>query len=290
MTPAGDPPRTPAPPADGSSAPPPARWPPKRRLFGVPVSETDYDEVVAAIGAAVEERRSALVAHLPVHGVIEAYRDPTFRAQLDRFDIVAPDGQPVRWALNRLTGSGLQERVYGPESMLRVCGEAAARQWPVYLLGSTPEVLERLAAGLSRRFPGLALVGVESPPFRPLTADEDRALVERVNGSGARVVFLGLGCPKQEHFAFDHRDRIDAVQVCVGAAFDFVAGTKPMAPAWMQRAGLEWLFRLWSEPARLWKRYLVTNTIFLGLMAKSLVLGRSNRADGGRSDGAMGAS
>lgn len=256
-----------------SAAEAPRTWPAKRRLFGVGISETDYDEALAAILRAAEGRRAALVAHMPVHGLIEAHRDPSYRLELNDFQIVAPDGQPVRWALNWLAGSRLRERVYGPELMLRVCREASSHGLPVYLFGSTPDVVQRLGERLVERFPALPIVGVESPPFRPLTPEEDRALVDRINASGARIVFVGLGCPKQERFAFAHRNRIHAVQVCVGAAFDFIAGSKPMAPRWMQRAGLEWLFRVANEPRRLWRRYLVTNSVFIALVTRSL-LGR----------------
>jgi exopolysaccharide biosynthesis WecB/TagA/CpsF family protein len=170
-----------------------------------------------------------------------------------------------------LHGAGLRERVYGPELMLRLCRMAADAGLGVYLYGGTPEVLDRLVARLSRRCPGLCVVGAEAPPFRTLTADEDEAVCARIRSSGARLVFIGLGCPKQDLFAHAHRDRIAAVQICVGAAFDFHAGVKPMAPRWMQRSGFEWLFRLAQEPRRLGRRYLVTNTVFLTMFARALL-------------------
>jgi exopolysaccharide biosynthesis WecB/TagA/CpsF family protein len=138
---------------------------------------------------------------------------------------------------------------------------------PIYLYGGTPEVAQTIRENLISRYSGLRVVGSESPPFRPLTPQEQDELVERVNGSGAGVVFIGLGCPKQDHFAYEHADRIQAVQVCVGAAFDFHAGNKKMAPPWMQRRGLEWLFRLSQEPGRLWRRYLITNSLFVWKLA-----------------------
>jgi exopolysaccharide biosynthesis WecB/TagA/CpsF family protein len=176
---------------------------------------------------------------------------------------VAPDGQPVRWALNHFHQARLADRVYGPELMLRLCARAEQEQVGIYLYGSRLYVLERLSGKLLRRFPRLRIAGYESPPFRALTEKEDRETVSRINSSGAGLIFIGLGCPKQEHFAYDHRDSIRGVQLCVGAAFDFHAGSKRMAPAWMQRHGLEWAFRLMSEPKRLWKRYLCTNSLFL---------------------------
>src|SRR5262249_33817743 len=144
---------------------------------------------------------------------------------------------------------------------------AAAQGVPIYLYGGNPVVLEQLQANLRKQFPELLIAGAESPPFRVLTREEDESVVERINASGAQLVFIGLGCPKQDHFAHEHRDRIRAVQLCVGAAFDFLAGTKKTAPAWMQRHGLEWLYRLCQEPRRLWKRYLVTNSIFVAKLA-----------------------
>jgi len=136
-----------------------------------------------------------------------------------------------------------------------------------------PQVLVGLRGNLTSRYPSLRILGAESPPFRPLTDEEDRETVDRINGSGARLIFLGLGCPRQDLFAFDHRDTIRGIQISVGAAFDFIAGNKKMAPSWMQRNGLEWLFRLTREPGRLWKRYLYTNTLFLG----KIFLEASNR-------------
>jgi exopolysaccharide biosynthesis WecB/TagA/CpsF family protein len=157
----------------------------------------------------------------------------------------------------------MRERVYGPELMLRLCARAAEAEIPVYLYGSTPEVITRLQRSLTVMFPALKIAGAESPPFRALTPEEDKDVVRRINESGAAILFLGLGCPKQEHFAADHASRIRAVQLCVGAAFDFHAGMKPMAPAWMQQRGLEWFYRLCHEPRRLGRRYLKTNAIFL---------------------------
>ncbi|TXH00524.1 MAG: glycosyltransferase [Candidatus Moraniibacteriota bacterium] len=237
--------------------------PPKHDLFGVSVSQTSYEEATALVMQAAKERRPMLVDHMPVHGLIEACQDSSLNEKMRHFDIVAPDGQPVRWALNRFYGAGLSDRVYGPALMLRLCRQAEREGVGVYLYGSQQAVLEQLQDNLLRQFPKLRIVGAESPPFRPLTAEEDQAAVERINDSGAGLIFLGLGCPKQEHFAYDHRDRINGVQLCVGAAFDFHAGCKKMAPKWMQRNGLEWAFRLMTEPGRLWRRYFRTNSHFL---------------------------
>jgi N-acetylglucosaminyldiphosphoundecaprenol N-acetyl-beta-D-mannosaminyltransferase len=211
-----------------------------------------------------------------VHGLVLARRDSTLRSMINCFDIVAPDGQPVRWALKCFHGITLPDRVYGPENMLRLCAGAAAADIPVYLYGSYPLVVENLHRSLEEKFPRLQVVGCESPPFRPLTPEEDQAVIRRINATGAGIIFLGLGCPRQDIFAYMHRQSIKGVQVCVGAAFDFHAGNKKMAPAWMQRRGLEWLFRLMQEPGRLWHRYLLTNSAFLFQLA--IELGRRSLA------------
>jgi exopolysaccharide biosynthesis WecB/TagA/CpsF family protein len=212
-----------------------------------------------------------------VHAIITASCDPELRDKCNTFDMVTPDGQPVRWALNLLYGAKLKERVYGPELMLRLCRRAGEVGIPVYLYGGSPVVVEALRTNLSEMYPKLEIAGYESPPYRPLTADEDEAVVQRINDSGAGIVFIGLGCPKQDRFAYDHRKSIDGVQLCVGAAFDLHAGAKNSAPGWMQKRGLEWLYRLIQEPKRLWRRYLVTNSVFLWKLALALARRRSLR-------------
>jgi len=242
-------------------------WPPKRSVFGVEVSATSYDESVETVLAAARQGQAAIVSCHAVHALITACDDPVLRQQVNTFDLVTPDGQPVRWALNLLHKARLRRRVYGPELMLRLCAAAAAQRVPIYLYGGSPDVARDLPERLQARFSGLVIAGSESPPYRPLSAEEDEALVGRIRASGARILFIGLGCPKQDVFAYEHRDRLRLVQVCVGAAFDFHAGAKKMAPAWMQKYGLEWLFRLGQEPQRLWKRYLVTNSRFTARLA-----------------------
>ncbi len=246
-------------------------WPAKYRILGVQVSATTYDEAVDAILLAARTRQPAIVSLHPVHALIPASNDVRLREAVNRFDMVAPDGQPVRWALKWIHGVRLEDRVYGPELMLRVCSRAAQEGVGVYLYGSTQAIIDALSHKLPARFPGLKIAGAESPPYRELTADEDEATVRRINDSGEGIVFVGLGAPKQDWFAHEHRNRISAVQVCVGAAFDFHAGTVPMAPPWMQRNGLEWLFRLCMEPKRLWKRYLTANSQFAIRLAAALV-------------------
>ncbi len=255
-------------PSDNQGSPslegePTIAWPPKKDLFGVRVSVTTYEELVDCIVASAKRGVPAMVSLFSVHSLMTASNTPALREKVNEFQAIGPDGQPVRWALNWLHRADLPERVYGPETMLRICREAAAQGVPIYLYGSTQEVLDKLRENLVKMFPELLIVGVESPPFRDLTDEEADALVARVNGSGAGIFFVGLGCPKQDYFVRAFGDRLRPVQVAVGAAFDFHAGTKPMAPAWMQKRGLEWLYRLCSEPRRLWKRYFVTNSQYL---------------------------
>jgi N-acetylglucosaminyldiphosphoundecaprenol N-acetyl-beta-D-mannosaminyltransferase len=238
-------------------------WPVRRRVIGVPISCTTYDEVVASTIAAARRRTPSLVTALAVHGVVTAAEDAAFRRRIEDFHVVTPDGQPVRHALNLLYRAGLRERVYGPELTVRLCRRAAECGVPVYLYGSTPQTVEHLRRRLIERFPALQVVGAEPSVFRPLSPDEDRLLIERINKSGAGIVFVGLGCPRQEIFAHEHYPALRAVQVCVGAAFDFIAGTKRVAPRWMQDHALEWLYRLSQEPRRLFGRYATTNTKFV---------------------------
>lgn len=246
-------------------------WPQKYELFGVNVSATTYDAEADILIGAAQRGGSGIVAHTAVHPVITASRDADFRSKLNRFDIIAPDGQPVRWALRWLHGVKLPDRVYGPEMMLRLCRRASEAGVGIYLYGSSPEVVESLRDNLTRLYPLLRIAGYRSPPFRPLTAEEDKHVTTEINDSGAGIVFIGLSSPLQELFAYQHRESIKAVQVCVGAAFDFHAGNKKMAPPWMQRIGMEWLYRLGSEPSRLWRRYLYTNSLFLWYLSKGLV-------------------
>lgn len=198
--------------------------------------------------------------------LVEGVRDKAFRSKLNSFNLVCPDGQPVRWCLNYFYGAGLKDRVCGTTAMLRICEAAAAEGLGIYLYGSTPKTLAALETELTTRFPRLRIAGSESPPFRPLKGEELDEAVERINKSGAAFLFVGLGSPKQENFVWEQRSRIMAVQLCVGAAFDFIAGTKERAPLWMQRIGLEWLYRMCSEPGRLGKRYLLGNMHFLALL------------------------
>ena len=236
---------------------------PKVDVFGVGLSVTDYESATDQIIAAAAEHRSFGVAALATHGLMEAVADPVFRRKVNELDLVTPDGQPVRWAMNALHGTGLDERVYGPDLVDHVCARAEREQVSMYLYGSTPETCEAFVATLRRRFPRLVIADVQPDRFRDSTAEERRADIKRINASGAGVVLVGRGCPRQERWVHDHLGEVNAAMLAVGAAFDYHAGTLLRPPAWMQRHGLEWLFRLAQEPRRLWRRYLVYNARFV---------------------------
>jgi len=239
----------------------------KRNVLGVAVSVVDYEGAVELIFDAARRRGPLSVTALAVHGLMLGVLDREQRYRLNRFDLVVPDGQPVRWALNWLHRAALRDRVYGPNLMLAACERAAREGLPVYLYGSTPLVLTQLRENLQRRFPNLAFAGMECSRFRKLTLEEKRQLVDRIRESGTGLVFVGLGCPRQEVWAYEFRELLSIPILAVGAAFPFHAGTLPQAPRWMQERGLEWLFRLSSEPLRLWKRYLFLNPLYLFLVS-----------------------
>lgn len=241
-------------------------------VIGVPIDVLGWDDAVTRIAAWAGQRVSRVVFICNVHSVVTARQDPAFALALAQADLATPDGAPVAWMLRRL-GHARQARINGPDLMWRCCADAAARGTLVYLYGGTEEVSARLQQRLRAAFPALRIAGVASPPFRALSADEDAAAVAAINASGAGVVWVSLGCPKQELWMHAHRGRVHAVMVGVGAAFDYHAGTTPRAPRWMQQAGLEWLHRLATDPRRLWRRYLVTNTLFVVAAARQL-LGR----------------
>jgi len=242
----------------------------KRRILGVDVSVTDYAAAVDLIVDAAHEKRPFAVTALAVHGVMTGALDAEQRYRLNRFDLVTPDGQPVRWALRLLHGESLPDRVYGPQLTQRVCERAARSGLSVYLYGSTKAVLDRLAWRLATNFPGLTIAGAEPSKFRRLSAEESRQVDRRIAESCADLVLVGLGCPRQEVFVFEHVDQISRPMLAVGAAFDFHSGLLRQAPRWMQDSGLEWIFRLMTEPRRLWRRYLYLNPLYCALVGAQL--------------------
>jgi exopolysaccharide biosynthesis WecB/TagA/CpsF family protein len=253
--------------------------PPKFPVAGVLVSATTYTQATDLVVQAALAGESLVVSATSVHGVSVAHGDPRFGAVLNGFELVVPDGQPVRWGLNLLHGAGLADRVYGPTLMLRICEAAAAQGVPVFFYGSTQAVLERLAGRLRARLPGLRIAGYHSPPFRRLTDEEDATDRREIQESGARIVFVGLGCPRQELWADRARGSLPMPLVCVGAAFDFHAGLLRQAPPWIQRRGLEWAFRLSMEPRRLWRRYARAVPLFIFLLSRQYLAQRMGSGD-----------
>ena len=239
----------------------------KASILGVLVDATTYEQVVSAVIDAAKQGRAMTVAAAAVHAIMVAVQDAQFRYRLNRFDFVTPDGQPVRWALRWLHGLRLPSRVYGPTLTLHLCRAAEDQGVRVCFYGSRPETLAALRDNLQRDFPRLQIVATEPSVFRRLTEEEQCALYARITASQAQLVFVGLGCPRQEIWAYEARDRLNMPIVAVGAAFDFISGSKPQAPEWMQNRGLEWLFRLTHEPGRLWRRYLLLNPLYLILLA-----------------------
>lgn len=239
----------------------------KHNVLGVLVDALDYDAATEKVVRAARDRRPFALTALAVHGVMTGVADPVHNARLNAFDVVAPDGQPVRWALNLLHGARLRDWVSGPDLVLRVLRRMADEGLPVYLYGSTPDTLAALSSALTRMFPVLRIAGAEPSKFRAALPGEDRAIAERISASGARLVLVGLGCPRQEIFVHAMRPLLDMPLMAVGAAFDYHAGRIRRPPRWMQRAGLAWLCRLVLEPRRLWRRYLVLNPIYLARLA-----------------------
>jgi N-acetylglucosaminyldiphosphoundecaprenol N-acetyl-beta-D-mannosaminyltransferase len=239
----------------------------KRNVLGVLVDAIDYEAATGRVLDAARDRRPLALTALAVHGVMTGVQDRAHGARLNGFDIVTPDGQPVRWALNLLHRARLTDRVYGPALTLRVLERCADEGLPVYFYGSTEATLDRLVSALQTTLPGLKIAGVEASKFRAVRPGEDVEIAERIRDSGARLVLVGLGCPRQEVFAYAMRPLLDMPLMAVGAAFDYHAGQLRRPPAWMQRYALEWLWRLGLEPGRLWRRYLLLNPAYLARLS-----------------------
>jgi N-acetylglucosaminyldiphosphoundecaprenol N-acetyl-beta-D-mannosaminyltransferase len=248
-------------PATAPAAPMP---PPTVDVLGVPLALTDYERTIDWIDAAIAARHRGYICVAAVHTVMASQEDAELHAAVLGSDLTVPDGQPLVWAMNAL-GHELPNRVYGPDLMARCCERAAGTGRRMFLYGGrSQDALVQLAIKLRERYPGLAIVGGYSPPFRPLTAEEEDAVVDEVNAAQPDIVWVGIGVPKQEKWMGAMRPRLEApVLVGVGAAFDFHAGLVAQAPRWMQSVGLEWAYRLSQEPGRLWRRYLRYNPRFV---------------------------
>ncbi|HET7468287.1 MAG TPA: WecB/TagA/CpsF family glycosyltransferase [Gemmatimonadales bacterium] len=232
-------------------------------VLGVGVSAVDMGQALTAIQEWIARGGRHYVCVTGVHGVMESQRDPELRRIHNAAGLVTPDGMPLVW-LARRAGFRHVDRVYGPDLMLACCQRSVERGYRHFFYGGGPGVPERLAHRLIERYPGLQVVGTFSPPFRSAGAPESEEVIQQINAAGADIVWVGLSTPKQERWMDAHRGRLQApVLIGVGAAFDFHAGVKRQAPRWMQRSGLEWLFRLGQEPRRLWRRYSYNNVRFI---------------------------
>jgi len=249
---------------------PGAELPAATSIIGTRIHQTSYGNTVALVHRWATDRASRYICVATVYNVMYAWDSPEFRKATNGADITTPDGMPLVWAL-KFTGFRDATRVYGPDLTPLVLRMAEQQEFPVGFYGAAPDVLERLVNIIRTQFPALRIAYAFSPPFRPPTREEDIETVNAINSAGVRILFVGLTTPKQDFWMAAHRDRIQAVMLGVGAAFDFLSGSKPQAPRWMMRIGMEWFFRLVTEPRRLWKRYLKHNPRFVALFACQLL-------------------
>jgi N-acetylglucosaminyldiphosphoundecaprenol N-acetyl-beta-D-mannosaminyltransferase len=234
-------------------------------ILGVGVSAVNMEAALRQTESLLDRGEKGYVCVTGVHGIMEAQSDEAFRDILNRSFLTTPDGMPTVW-LGRIHGFKDMNRVYGPDYMANLCERSVARGYKHFLYGGKPGVAEELRAELTRRFPGLQIVGTYTPPFRPLNSDEENALRSQLETSQADVLWCGLSTPKQERFISSYYERMPVkLMVGVGAAFDLLSGNLDEAPDWMKRSGLQWLYRLIKEPRRLWRRYLLNNPKFAWL-------------------------
>jgi N-acetylglucosaminyldiphosphoundecaprenol N-acetyl-beta-D-mannosaminyltransferase len=258
---------------------------PRVDVLGVKVSAIHMEQALDVLDDWITNGIRRYVCVTGVHGVMESRRNAKLQRIHNDAGLVTPDGMPLVW-WSKSRGWHHTERVYGPDLMLACCERSIATGYRHFFYGGNDGVADLLAQKLSKRFPGLSVAGTYTPPFRQLTKEEDDEVVARINDAGADIVWVGLSTPKQEYWMAEHLGRIDApAMIGVGAAFDFHAGLKKQAPAWMQQSGLEWFFRLATEPRRLWKRYLINNPAFVWLALQELW--QSNNATAGLKDAAV---
>ena len=238
----------------------------KFNLLGVNISAVDYEAAVAKIVVAAESRKPLGVSALAVHGVMTGVLDDEHRHRLNDLELIVPDGQPVRWGLNLLHKTGLKDRVYGPNLMLETCRAAEANGIPIFLFGGKRKLLNDLSHSLMAKFPNLKIVGELPSKFRTVSLAEKQEIIEAIKSSGAAITLVGLGCPRQEVWAFEYKEHLKMPILAVGAAFNFHAGQLDQAPLILQRFGLEWFYRLIKEHKRLWQRYVLINPYYLSML------------------------
>lgn len=246
-----------------------------RTILGTRLDVTNYEDACDRIQSWIEQNLSCYIVAANVHVVMTGYWQKRYQRIINHARLVTPDGMPLVWGM-RLLGIKKQHRVYGPDLMLAWCDRASQAQIPIFLYGSTEKTLQQLKNNLMQQFPGLPIVGTYAPPFRPLTAAEEARDRDLIEASGAKVVLVGLGCPKQEEWMYRQQGQLNAVMIGVGAAFSFHSGEVSQAPRWLMNLGLEWFYRLLSEPKRLWRRYLINNPSFLILFALQFIQQKMN--------------
>lgn len=249
-----------------------------RKIINTRIDATNYQDACDRIIKWANDRRSCYVVAANVHVVMSGYWHKEYQKIINNAALVTPDGMPLVWAM-RILGIKNQTRVYGPDLMLVLCERVERERMPIYLYGGTHTMLEKLQTNLTTWFPHLIIAGIYAPPFRPLTAEEEAADIARIEASGAKIVLVGLGCPKQEEWMSRQQNKLNAVTIGVGAAFSFHSGEVSQAPRWMMKMGLEWLYRLCAEPTRLWQRYLINNPVFLILLFWQLIFKEKNKMD-----------
>lgn len=240
-------------------------------VIGSPVTALHFESQINLIFEWAMNKVSKFVCVANTHMLIEAYKNPKFAAVLNNADIVTPDGMPLVWML-RLMGARTQNRAAGMDILLSICKLAPLRGVSVFFLGSEEKTLEQMRKKLEQEFPALRIAGMEPLPFRPLTPAEDEAIIQQINDSGAGIVLVALGCPKQEYWMELHKDKIQGVMIGLGGAFPVFADLQKRAPCWMRNLGSEWLYRLIQEPIRLWHRYFSTIPMFVWLALKQLII------------------
>ena len=250
------------------------RLPEHRPILGVRIAATSYADTTDRVLASVRRGKSCYICCAAVNNIMEARRSPDYRIVMDQAALVTSDGMPLVWML-RWLGARSATRVYGPRLMELLLQAASDAGIPVGFYGGTDAVLRQLVSVAKQRHPRLEVAYAEAPPFRELTAEEDQRTTQSILDAGVRILFVGLGSPKQDRWMHAHQDRVPAVMLGVGAAFDFLAGAKPQAPRWMQSSGLEWAFRLATEPRRLGRRYLTQNPKFVVLALAQLLKTRT---------------
>jgi N-acetylglucosaminyldiphosphoundecaprenol N-acetyl-beta-D-mannosaminyltransferase len=240
----------------------------KYSVFGLNYSITNYREASDLIIRHACVRNSFTVAALPVHGLIESYKYERYRKVANNIDMVVPDGFPIIWALNRMYNLNLKERICGMDLTLHVLEKASKLSLKVFLYGSYETTIQKFSEFINKRYPGVTICGTHPDRFRESTPEEDLLDIETINKSGAQIVLVGRGCPRQEYWIDAHKNKINAAMMAIGGAFDVHSQTIKRAPKWMRDRGLEWFYRLMAEPGRMWKRYLFTNSLYIFLMAK----------------------